>query len=271
MWGKADRMTDERHRARLRRSWDDAAELYDEYFVPRFAPWVAEAVAPLTEVDLPSGPILVPCCGTFPEHRALADAYPDRPIVGIDLSEGMIGLARERIGTLRNIEALVRDATELDEVWANRCAAVVSVFGLQQLPDPLVALGDWTRTLRPGGVMSVVYWPPYTEANGPFALLEQLAEDDPEEGEADLTRDQISAVVEEEGGDLILDVYRSFPISHPDAETFWDAMLHGGPLRSRATARGDSWTADIRRRFLAAAPSGEWMHNPRARHLVARR
>jgi len=263
-------MTDDEHRARVRCSWDGAAEQYDEYFVPRFAPWVAAAVAPLTSSSLTAGPILVPCCGTFPEHRLLVDAYPDRPIVGIDLSPDMIRVARRHIGAHINVEAREGDATELSDVWIDRCAAIVSVFGLQQLPDPLAALENWTASLRPTGVLSVVYWPPSTEETGPFALLDQLAGGDAKV-EADLTGDQISAVVEAAGGVLTLDVDLSFPMSHANAETLWHAMLHGGSLRSRAIARGDAWTTDLRRRFLDAAPSGKWEHTPRARHLVIER
>lgn len=62
---------------RLAQAWDEAAEGYEQYFVPRFAPWVADAVDAVAG-ELPSGPILVPCCGTFPELPALraAEATP---------------------------------------------------------------------------------------------------------------------------------------------------------------------------------------------------
>ncbi|MEU4703245.1 hypothetical protein [Nonomuraea dietziae] len=53
--------------ARVARGWDEAAEGYDAYFVPRFAPWVEAAVEAVTTSEPPEGPVLVPCCGTFPE------------------------------------------------------------------------------------------------------------------------------------------------------------------------------------------------------------
>lgn len=82
----------------LARAWDEAAPGYERYFVPRFAPSVATAVGALDEGDLPPGPVLVPCCGTFPELPALVRRHPRREIVGIDLSAGMARLARERAG-----------------------------------------------------------------------------------------------------------------------------------------------------------------------------
>lgn len=155
----------------LARGWDAAAEGYDAYYVPRFAPWVADAVRAATESPLPDGPVLVPCCGTFPELPVLAEHLPGREIVGIDLSEGMVRVARARYPGAR---VLVGDAAALAPRWAGACAAVVSVFGLQQLPDPAGALRSWAAALRPGGRLSVVFWPGRTEEDGPFALMSEV-------------------------------------------------------------------------------------------------
>ncbi|MBF8190239.1 hypothetical protein ITP53_31845 [Nonomuraea sp. K274] len=76
--------------------WDEAADGYDAYFVPRFAPWVSGAVRAIAAGPLPPGPILVPCCGTFPELDALLAHFPGRELVGIDLSAGMVDRARRR-------------------------------------------------------------------------------------------------------------------------------------------------------------------------------
>lgn len=45
--------------ARVARGWDEAAEGYDAYFVPRFAPWVEAAVEAVTTSEPPEGPVLV--------------------------------------------------------------------------------------------------------------------------------------------------------------------------------------------------------------------
>ena len=70
---------------RIASGWDAAAEGYAAYYVPRFAPWVADGVRALADSALPDGPVLVPCCGTFPELPALVEHLPGREIVGIDL------------------------------------------------------------------------------------------------------------------------------------------------------------------------------------------
>src|SRR6185369_8144078 len=72
---------------------------YEQYFVPRFAPWVQAAVDAVHTI--PFGMVLVPCCGTFPELELLAPRFPDRRIVGIDLSAEMVRLANLRAASHR--------------------------------------------------------------------------------------------------------------------------------------------------------------------------
>ncbi|NUT37758.1 MAG: class I SAM-dependent methyltransferase [Hamadaea sp.] len=255
--------------ARLARAWDEAASGYEEYFVPRFAPWVVTAAEALIGVELPPGPVLVPCCGTFPELPSLTAAQPGRELVGIDLSAGMVALARDRAAAFPGVRVEQGDAAVLDPRWHDGCAAVVSVFGLQQLPDPAAALAQWVGALRPGGLLSVVYWPVVTEEEGPFALLASLRRT-PEEATAEW-EDGLVPAVEAAGGTVLHDEMVAHPMRHPDAETVWRAMAESGPLRALALAQGEQVMAELRERFLAAAPAGEWKHLPHARWIVARR
>jgi SAM-dependent methyltransferase len=260
---------DSERRALLARAWDDAAPEYERYFVPRFSPWVATAVRAVAETALPLGPILVPCCGTFPELPALVAGHPEREIVGIDLSAAMVRLARERAAGWPQVRVVEDDAGSLDRHWSGSCAGVVSVFGLQQLPDPKTAMSNWTQALRPGGCLSVVYWPRKVEESGPFALLDEVLVNHrpPDDG---LWEARLGEAVTAAGGTVERDEYLSFPVSHPDAETFWDAFTHGGPLRALAIARGDRVMRGLREEFLRLGPANEWRHKPRARWIVAR-
>jgi SAM-dependent methyltransferase len=252
--------------ARLARAWDEAADGYEQYFVPRFAPWVIAAVDAITAVQLPDGPILVPCCGTFPELDLLVERFPDREIAGIDLSAGMVRLARERAaGVSQQVSVVQGDASTLDPRWSGSCAAVVSVFGLQQLPDPETAIRSWFDALRPGGTLSVVYWPETTEDDGPFALVAKVI------GErANYSWDgQLIAALDEavvERDELV-----SYPMTHPDAATYFDAADRAGSMRALALARGDAFIAQLREKYLSQAPEGEWTHHPRARLIVVRK
>ncbi|WP_329002130.1 class I SAM-dependent methyltransferase [Kribbella sp. NBC_00709] len=247
--------------ARLARSWDEAAEGYDAYFVPRFAPWVQAAVDELD--DVPEGPIVVPCCGTFPELELLTPRFPGRRIVGIDLSAEMVRLARRRASGQPLVEVVQGDATTLDPALS--AAAVVSVFGLQQLPEPAAAIRSWYDVLRPGGRLCVVYWPEFAEETGPFALLDEVID-----GRRD--RAWEDALIPALDGALVeRDELVSYRMVHPDAAAYFDAADRSGPLRATALARGDGYIAELRASYLAKAPAGEWVHHPQARLISARR
>lgn len=266
-------MTDEAsadRRALLARAWDEAADGYERYFVPRFMPWIATAVRAVAEATLPPGPILVPCCGTFPELPPLVASQPDREIVGIELSAGMVALARRRATGLPSVRVVHGDAADLGTRWSGRCAGVVSVFGLQQLPDPEAAIRQWTAALRPGGRLSVMYWPDKTEDDGPFGLMERLraAHFPPSD---DTWQDRLGAAVTAAGATVERDEYQAFPMEHPDAEVYWTAMVNGGPLRAMAVSRGEAFMGKLREEFLSGAPRGPWRHRPSARWLVAQR
>ncbi|TCO45772.1 methyltransferase family protein [Kribbella antiqua] len=256
-------MTDDERLARVARGWDEAADGYEEYFVPRFAPWVKAAVDAIG--DVPEGPVLVPCCGTFPELDLLAERFPDRAIAGIDLSAGMVRRARERAARLNlpGVEVVQGDASTLDPRWSESCAAVVSVFGLQQLPDPETAVRSWLDALRPGGQLCVVFWPETTEEAGPFALVASLVG---ERGDFSW-EDRLAAVL----GEVERDELVSYPMTHEGGASYFDAANHSGSMRALALARGDDFIARLRQQFLAQAPAGEWTHHPRARLIVVRK
>lgn len=244
---------------RLARGWDEAADGYERFFVPRFRPWVEAAVAQLG--DLPPGPVLVPCCGTFPELDLLLDQFPNREIVGIDLSPGMVELARKHAAGHDLVSVLEGDASTLDPRWHRACGGVVSVFGLQQLPKPEEAISSWYDALRSEGRLSVVYWPSVTEEDGPFRLIKELLRP----GAADADPDLAGVL-----GDAVdRDAELTFPITYDDAGSFFEAYAHSGPMRATANARGEAFVEQLRARFLAQAPDGEWTHRPAARLITA--
>lgn len=96
-------------------------------------------------------------------------------MVGSDISPGMVALAERRAeavraeaGRAKPCWAVVGDAAALPYEQQS-VAGLLSVFGLQQLPDPGACLAGWCRALAPGGVIVVICWPPSTEVDGPWA------------------------------------------------------------------------------------------------------
>jgi len=146
--------------------------------------------------------VYVPCCGPGQELIPVANTIENVlgekkkgkatkiQVLGLDLSPGMVEVARRRIEAAsedtkqeqdkkttiinldKEITAVVGDAA-LPPSSNNHI--VFSCFGLQQLPDPLSTLQVWIQSLRVGGVAVVLYWPPKVEEdNGPWSRWSQL-------------------------------------------------------------------------------------------------
>jgi SAM-dependent methyltransferase len=252
-------MTTDPRLVRLAQAWDEVAADYDAYFVPRFAPWADVAVAALA--DLPDGLIAVPCCGTGPELVRLARRWPGRALFGVDLSPGMIARAAHAIPTAR-LE--VGDATRTDG-WGP-CAAVVSVFGLQQMPDPPAAMTAWSEALTPGGLLSVVYWHEDADPDGPFGWMRSAMANKVPAKDWRWERELVPAL----RGEVLRDEVVAFTMEHESAAACFDAMVDCGASRPLALEKGPAFIAALREDFLALAPAGPIVHRPSARHLVAR-
>lgn len=93
---------------------------------------------------------------TGPGYVAAAAAAAARGagVVGIDLAEGMLELARQRVG---GVEFLRADAEELPFDDAS-FDAVVGGFVINHLPGPQRALAEATRVLVPGGQVAFSVW-----------------------------------------------------------------------------------------------------------------
>ena len=159
-----------------------------------------------------------------------------------DFSEQMVKVAQERFDRLEvsNVETRVLDAQNLD-LDDGSFDAVLCRFGYMLMPDPLQALRESSRVLRPGGRLVLAVWgeaeknlwlmnilaavmshlnapPPAPGTPGPFALgdparLRDLL------GEAGLTDVQVDELETEQ-------VYDSL-------DAWWEKLLSvGGPLKA---------------------------------------
>jgi ubiquinone/menaquinone biosynthesis C-methylase UbiE len=91
-------------------------------------------------------------------------------VLGVDLSEGMLAVARARAvraasGPRIEFRSMDAEALELD---GDSFDAVLSLFALFHFPNPLAALGEMRRVLRPGGrlVVGVGVGPPLSSWQG---------------------------------------------------------------------------------------------------------
>jgi len=245
--------------SRAELAWDEAARGYDEYFGPRFAPYLGAAVGALAahSSQLPSGCIVVPCVGPGRELRPLARAFGERQIIASDLSGEMVTLARERNRDLPNVSVERADAMQLA---TPNVAAVLSVFGLQLLPDPVAALGSWLKLLHTGGLAAIVYWPRDAEPSGPFASMRRLLRS---AGVLDGTwEDELPPSVAASGTSLLADLPLVFEIQYEDPRSMWHALTQLGPLRG--PSHGSRPNADRPARRTIRGRATAWPAEPHA-------
>ncbi|PSC67659.1 methyltransferase type 11 isoform A [Micractinium conductrix] len=260
----------------LAASWSMVAEGYVSSFVPRFAPWTTDTLAQLQSAaaaaPLPPGTIAAPACGPGQELPLLAAAFPQHHILGVDLAEGMVGLAQQlvqREGLGGRVEVRQGDASRLEGLPP--LAAVVSVFGLQQMPAPAQVLAAWTRALAPGGVLCVCYWPAVVEGEGgPWQRLSDLtASSRPApDWEAGIPGAALAA-----GADVLCDERLAHEMRWPSVEAFWEGIVRRGPWHSRLLHYGEQHMQELRGSFMQAYPDPQapLAHAPEARLVCLRR
>lgn len=146
---------DARLQRRVQRyGWDKAVEDYDAFWERQLEP----AQRRLLEMaDLrPGERVLDVACGSGQITAPAAERVePEGKVVGVDISQKMIDRARERLGSgVRFERAGAEDLGEEESSFD----AVLCSLGLMYVPDPLGAVREMHRVLRPGGRVAVSVW-----------------------------------------------------------------------------------------------------------------
>ena len=150
-------------------SYDAVAEQFD-FFTERLTSPLAAHLISLAEIKPPDSVLDV---GTGTGVVALLAAKKIAKggrVHGIDLSEGMLATATakaEKLGLEEKVKFSQMDAENL-ECEPETFDAVVSLFALLHFPNPLTALKEIYRVMRPGGkfVVAVGSRPPLFSASG---------------------------------------------------------------------------------------------------------
>ena len=133
----------------VRRAYDFYSPVYDFVFKKIFEPGRIAAVRLLGSAL--KGRVLEVGIGT----GLNLPLYPqDINLVGIDLSEGMLKRAQEKVEDLRmaNVILKVMDAGAIDFGDAE-FDATLATYTISAVPDPLAVLREMRRVTRPGGTL----------------------------------------------------------------------------------------------------------------------
>lgn len=98
-------------------------------------------------------------CGTGDMILMLSRYLPSvREIVGVDLSEGMLAVAAERVKRAKYAVPVTLSAENCQELSlaSQSVDAVTCTLGIRNFSDPLQGLREMHRILRPGGALAIL-------------------------------------------------------------------------------------------------------------------
>jgi len=137
-------------------SWARAAEVEETGASGEATVWMLEAAA-----LQPGERVLELACGAGRVGlQAAARVGPDGAVLCTDFSQAMVDAVAERVERLAipNVSTRVLDAEHLELDGETPFDAVVCRFGYMLMADPLQALRESARALRPGGRLVLAVW-----------------------------------------------------------------------------------------------------------------
>jgi ubiquinone/menaquinone biosynthesis C-methylase UbiE len=141
-------------------TYNAAADSYDH---PANAFWERYGRRTVERLGLPPGArVLDACCGSGASALPAAEAVgPQGSVLGVDLAENLLALARAKAEARGLGHAEFRSADMLDLGLPDGAFdAVVCVFGIFFVPDMEAAARELWRLVRPGGRLAVTTWGP---------------------------------------------------------------------------------------------------------------
>jgi ubiquinone/menaquinone biosynthesis C-methylase UbiE len=157
-----------------------AAVVYERFFVPAlFAAWPPHL---LQRAGVQAGErVLDVACGTGVLARAAAQRVGTQgTVVGVDSNPGMLAVGRQKAADVGRQKAadVVWQVSPAESLPFPDCSfdRVLSQFGLMFFDDPVRALTEMRRVLRPGGTLAVAVWGELSATPGYAAMAALLDE-----------------------------------------------------------------------------------------------
>ncbi|NQT87884.1 methyltransferase domain-containing protein [bacterium] len=133
--------------ADIARSFSAVAASYDAWAAAQRQ--MAERLAVRLPQALADGPIVDLCCGTGALTGLLHSKYPQTPVLGVDVAQGMIDVCRKRFPQLSF------EVADVEAFTPEACALIASNCGLHWLTDPAGTVRRLARSLVRGGLLAL--------------------------------------------------------------------------------------------------------------------
>lgn len=149
---------DARLQRRVQRyGWDKAAAWYEQSWRRQLAPAQTRLLA--LAALRPGERVVDTACGTGLVTFAAAEAVGAADVVGVDLSEAMVTLARERARE-RGLDSVSFERMDAEELALPAAAfdAALCALGLMYVPDADKAVAEMARVVVPGGRVVAAVW-----------------------------------------------------------------------------------------------------------------
>jgi ubiquinone/menaquinone biosynthesis C-methylase UbiE len=266
-------------------SYDTVTQEFDR-FTERFSTPLARRMVSLARLEQGQCVLDVGTGTSVVATQAALTVGPHGRVVGIDLSEKMVKAAREKAalaGLADRATYHVMDAERLG-LGDSSFDAAFSLFALLHFPNPLQALGEMFRVLRPGGiaVIGVGSRPPLFSLTGLLHRIRRLPElvftfrhlqltaphylnhlvekffpahDEPEEStlaQGGLNRtSNVPALIRLAGFTIIRTCWEGHVAVIQNPEEFWDIQRTFSSIaRKRLLNAADEKVRELRREFM---------------------
>lgn len=139
----------------VRKQYERMSEVYDQ----RWRSYIVDTLSFLkTWAQIsPLNTVLDVACGTGEFERLLLSEHPTQQIVGIDISEKMLAIAKQKCSMYPQVSFQTASALALP--FANNSFdVIVSANSFHYFDNPLAALGEMKRVLKPEGKVIILDW-----------------------------------------------------------------------------------------------------------------
>ncbi len=139
----------------VQQQYDHLAKIYDRRWY-RYVISTLDFLKQWAKIH-PQATVLDIACGTGEFERLLLADSPHQQIVGIDLSSKMLAIAQRKLELYSTVSFKQGSVTDIP-VTSEHFDVVVCASAFHYFDQPLQALTEMKRTLKPGGKLIILDW-----------------------------------------------------------------------------------------------------------------